>query len=125
MELLLTREQAGGMLGGVKFQLTAKARLTPEESDAVKKYKMGNTILWEKTNDGPKSDSITSLLAHRFMVARVQVSDLVDGKTIEAKDILEILSAEEQLKKAAEMFHRMLTAAATFGGETVHKFSVE
>ncbi len=37
MELLLTREQAGGMLGGVKFQLTAKARLTPEESDAVKK----------------------------------------------------------------------------------------
>lgn len=123
MELLLTREQAGGMLGGIKFQLTAKAKLTNEESAAVKKYKMAETILYEKSTQGPDSSSFMSLARHRFMVPRIQVRDLVDGKMIETKDILEILDAEEQLKDAAKGFHRMLRAAASFGGETVHTFS--
>lgn len=125
MELLLTRGQSGGMLGGIKFQLTAKARLTSDESGAVKKYKMGDTILYEKETDGPNPGSFLSLAKHRFMVPRIQVRDLVDGKTLETKDILEIVDAEEQLKVAAKNFHRMLTAAATFGGETVHTFSAE
>lgn len=125
MELLLTREQAGGMLGGIKFQLTAKAKLEQHESDAVKKYKMADTILYEKQGERPDASSFMSLARHRFMVPRIQVRDLVDGKTIETKDILEIIDAEEQLKDAAKNFHRMLTAASTFGGETVHTFANE
>lgn len=125
MELLLTREQAGGMLGGIKFQLTAKAKLEQHESEAVKKYKMADTILYEKQGERPDASSFMSLARHRFMVPRIQVRDLVDGKTIETKDILEIIDAEEQLKDAAKNFHRMLTAASTFGGETVHTFANE
>ena len=123
MELLLTRDQSGGMLGGVKFQLTAKAKLSEAESAAVKKYKMGDTILYEKQGERPDAGSFLSLARHRFMVPRIQVRDLVDGKSIETKDILEILDAEEQLKEAANAFHRMLNAASTFGGETVHTFT--
>ncbi len=123
MELLLTRDQKGGLMGGIKFQLTARAQLTPDESEAVKKYKMGDTVLWEKPNDGPNIQSVTSILKHRFLVPRVQVFDLINGKTIEAKDIVEILDAEEQLLSAANLFHKMLTAAKSFGGETVHQFS--
>ena len=125
MELLLTREQAGGMLGGVKFQLTAKAKLSDDESAAVKKYKMGDTILYEKQSDKPDPNSFLSLARHRFTVPRIQVRDLVDGKTIETKDILEILDAEEQLTDAAKAFHKMLRAASKFGGETALAFADE
>jgi hypothetical protein len=125
MELLLTREQKGGLMGGIKFQLTAKARLNADEADAVKKYKLGDLILYEKATAGPNPNSILSLAAHRFMVPRIQVRDLVDGKTIETKDITEMMDAEVQIKAAAEGFHRMLTTAATFGGETVHTFTAE
>lgn len=125
MELLLTRDQVGGMMGGIKFQLIAKAKLSDEETAAVKKYKMGDVILYEKQGQGPDPSSFLSLARHRFMVPRIQVQDLIWGKTIEAKDILEILDAEEQLKSAAQAFHRMLRAASTFGGETAHTFADE
>lgn len=125
MELLLTREQAGGMLGGIKFQLTAKARLSDDESAAVKKYKMGETILYEKDAAAPDPRSFLSLARHRFTVPRIQVRDLVEGKTIETKDIAEIMDAEAQIKDAAKVFHFMLKSAASFGGETVHTFTDE
>ncbi len=125
MELLLRRDQKSGMMGGIKFLLTAKARLTDEESRAVKEYKMGDIILYEQASSGPNLTSVTSVLKHRYMVPRVQVSDLVNGKTIETKDICEVMGAEEQIMEAAGIFHKMLTAARTFGGETVHTFAVE
>lgn len=125
MELLLTRDQKSGLMGGIKFQLTAKAQLTPEEAEAVKKYKMNDTILYEKASERPDPNSFMSLAAHRLSVPRVDVGDLIRGKTIEAKDILEIIDAEQQLKVAGKNFHMMLMAAATFGGETVHTFTVD
>lgn len=125
MELLLKRDQASGMLGGIKFQLTARAKLSDEESAAVKKYKMSSTILYEKQGERPDAGSFMSLARHRFLVPRIDVNDLVNGKTVEAKDILEIIDAEEQLKDAAQAFHKMLRAASTFGGETVHTFATE
>lgn len=125
MELLLTRDQAGGLLGGIKFQLTAKAKLSDEEASAVKKYKMGDTILYEKQGDRPDPSSFMSLGRHRFTVPRIQVRDLVDGKTVETKDILEILDAEQQIMESAKAFSKMLRAASSFGGETAHTFADE
>lgn len=123
MELLLQRDQKAGLMGGTKFLLTATARLTPEEQDAVKRYKLGDTVLYEKPNGGPDTRSTMSMLAYRFTVPRIQVSDLVAGKTIETKDAVEILDAESQLLEAAKIFHKILTAAKSFGGETVHTFA--
>ena len=125
MELLLKRDQASGAFGGVKFQLTAKARLSGEESAAVKKYQMGETILYEKDTAPPDPKSFLSLARHRFTVPRIQVRDLVNGKTIETKDVAEIMDAEAQIKDAAKVFHFMLKSAASFGGETVHTFTDE
>lgn len=123
MELLLTRDQKSGLMGGPKFLLTAKARLTSEEADAVRKYKLSDTLLYEKPTDGPNMNSTLSMLAYRFTVPRIQVHDLVNGKTIETKDVVEVLDAEQQILKAAEVFHKILTAAKSFGGETVHTFA--
>lgn len=124
MELLLSRDQKKGMLGmgAVKFILEARARLTDDEAAAVKKYKMGGTILYEKPNDGFNPRSLSSILSHRFLVPRVSVDDLVGGKSVECSDVIDILAAEDQLKDAAKVFHTMLTAAASFGGEEVITF---
>lgn len=125
MELLLTRDQQDGMIGGVRFLLTAKARLSESEAEAVERYAMGTTILYEKPTAAPNPKSVMSLLKHRFLVPRIKVQDLVHGKTIEAKSILAIIAVEEELLRAAESFHRMLMTASTFGGETVHTFKGE
>lgn len=125
MELLLKKEQKSGIMGGSKFQLTAKAKLTNEEQEAIRKYKLGDTTLYEKPNDGPNMNSTMSMLAYRFTVPRISVNDLVAGKSIEAKDVVEILDAESQLVKAAEVFHQVLSATSTFGSETVHTFTAQ
>lgn len=125
MQLLIRRDQTAGLMGGIKFQLTAKASLDANEEAAVRKYKLGDTILYEKPTAAPDPGSAWSLLKHRFAVPRVVVNDLVAGKTIEAKDILDIMAAEEQLKEAARSFHLMLNAAAGFGGEVVHTFDAQ
>jgi hypothetical protein len=39
MKLLITRDQAEGLLGGVNFELRAKVQLTNEEAELVKKDK--------------------------------------------------------------------------------------
>ncbi len=121
MELLIRRDQSSGLLGGVKFQLSVRASLTNEELAAVKKYKMNGTTLYDASPDS-RSGSVTSILINSFTVPRIEVKDLVEGKTIEVNSIMDVLSAEEQVKAAAKGFHNMLKAAATFGGETVHTF---
>jgi hypothetical protein len=49
----------------------------------------------------------------------IQVKELVDGKTIECKDIMEMLAAEDQVREAAQNFVIMLRSAMGFGGEEV------
>lgn len=124
MELLLSRDQKKGMmgLGAIKFVLEAKARLTDDEAAAVKKYKMGSSIVYEKPNDGFNPRSLTSVLSHRFLVPRITVDELVTGKSIECADIVDILAAEDQIREAGKTFHAILSAARSFGGEEVVQF---
>ena len=49
----------------------------------------------------------------------VSVNDLVQGKRIECKSILEMLAVEDQIKEAALTFKQVLNAASHFGGEEV------
>jgi len=44
MKLFINRDQAKGLLGGVKFQLSARTELTKEEADLVKKYKADKEV---------------------------------------------------------------------------------
>lgn len=123
MELLVQRSQKGGMMGGVKFVLQATVKLSDIESSYVKKYKMSDVLLYEKGSEKIVSASGTmSLIAARLSQLRVTVADLVSGKTIEGKDIIDIMAAEGQIKEAVEMFHKMLTAASGFEGEEVIRY---
>lgn len=120
MELLLRRSQKGGMIGSVKFILEASVRLTDAEAGYVKKYKMSDIILYEKGLDKvAQASGAMSVLAARMMLFKVTVDDLVKGKTIEGKDIVDIMAAQDQIKEAMGAFRSMLHAAAGFEGEEV------
>ena len=124
MKLLLRRDQrAGGMLGGkMIFVLHVRADIGPEERAAITKYKLGDSILYTRQRVQLEEESVKGVakafLKHMLNLT-VQVKDLVEGKTIECKDILEMLAVEEQLKEAGEAFMAMLRAAVRFGGEEV------
>lgn len=124
MKLLLRRDQKSGMLGvgKITFTLAVRAELTDEEQNNIKKYKLGDTMLYEKMTLADKGSGllgVASRLAFKMMNLTVSVNDLSDGKKIDCKDIVEMLAVEDQIKEAAQTFKNVLEAAASFGGEEV------
>lgn len=123
MKLLLRRNQKAGLLGGkITFTLTVRADLSSEEREAIKKYRLGDTMLYAREWLNVEEASFKGL-AHFYlrhaMNLTIQAKDLADGKIIDCKDILEMLAAEAQVKEAAQAFSVMLQAAKHFGGEEV------
>lgn len=126
MKLLLRRDQKSGMLGvgKITFTLDVRAELTEEEKSHIKKYKLGETMLYERDKivGGSGLLGIASRLALKMLNLSISVNDLANGKQVECKDIVEMLAVEEQIKEACETFKAVLTAAAHFGGEEVIEF---
>ncbi len=54
-----------------------------------------------------------------MMNLSITVQDLLGGKRVDCKDIVEMLAVEEQIKTACQTFKQVLDAAAHFGGEEV------
>lgn len=122
MKLLLRREQKSGFTGKVTFTLAVRAELSEEEKSNIKKYKLAETMLYERdkmTDGGSGLLGLASRMAFKMLNISVSVKDLADGKTIEVKDIVEMLAVEDQIKEACQTFKAVLTAAAHFGGEEV------
>lgn len=124
MKLLLRRNQkSGGLLGNkITFTLDVRAQLTDEEKANIQKYKLGETVLYTRmvmTDKGSGLIGAASRLAFKAINLSVEVNDLANGKTIDCKDIVEMLAIEEQVKEAAQNFKNVLTAASTFGGEEI------
>jgi hypothetical protein len=122
MKLLLRRDQKSGLMGGVTFQLDVRADLSDLEKRNISKYKLGKTVLYtrgELVDKGSGLLGLASRLAFKAMNISVSVNDLVDGKRVECKDIVEMLAVEGQIREAAVTFRQVLEAAAHFGGEEV------
>jgi len=120
MQLILRRNQKSSFTGSVTFQLEVRADLTPEERSAVSTYKLGKSVLYEKNTMIDKGSGLlgaASRLAFKLMNISVSVDDLVNGKRIDCKDIVEMLAVEDQIKEAATTFKQVLHAATHFGGE--------
>jgi hypothetical protein len=125
MKLLLRRDQKKSLTGKMIFTLDARAELTPEERDAVQKYKMGDTLLYEKLRLVERGSGLLgffSRFAFRAQNVRITVNDLVHGKHLECRDIVEMRGVEEQIKEASETFKAVLETAAHFGGEEVIEY---
>lgn len=139
MKLQLRRDQKAGLLGKIAFTLDIRAQLSPEEQAHIKKYKLGDTILYQR--DSPKDTgpvqyqsnvwkalgTFTRLMGavfkYRVLNLTIQVKDLEDGKRIEVKDIMEMLAVEAQIKEAAHTFKQILDVSAHFGGEEIIEIS--
>jgi len=108
-------------MGKIAFVLAVRAEVTDEEKANIKKYKLGETMLYERDKivGGSGLIGLASRVAFKMMNLTVSVNDLSGGKQIECKDIVEMLAVEEQIKDACHTFQAVLTAAATFGGEEV------
>jgi hypothetical protein len=122
MKLLLRRSQKPGVLGKVKFTLTVRAELTDDEKTAIRAYRFGRVLLYERRPFGRRILSWLNVLAyirHWLMNLTITVSDLECGKRIECKDILHMLSVEAEIKEAAATFKAILESARHFGGEEV------
>lgn len=122
MKLLLRRDQKTGMMGKIIFTVSVRAELTDEEKANIKKYKLGDTMLYERAkivDPGSGLIGLASRVAFKMINLTISVNDLEKGKTVECKDIVEMIAVEEQIKEAAQTFHNVLGAASTFGGEEV------
>ena len=122
MKLLLRRDQRAGMIGKIIFTLDIRSELSDEERNAISKYKLGDTVLYEKNtlvDQGSGLLGLASRMAFKAMNLSVNVKDLAGGKRIECKDIVEMLAVEDQIKEAARTFNAVLAAATHFGGEEV------
>lgn len=124
MKLLLRRDQKSGMMGigKIAFVLEVRAELSDEEKSNIKKYKLGDTMLYERETIVDKGSGLLGLasrVAFKMRNITVSVDDLEKGKKVECKDIVEMVAVEEQVKEAAKTFKEVLTAAASFGGEEV------
>jgi hypothetical protein len=108
-------------MGKVIFILTVRADIPQDERDAIVKYKLGDCMLYQREPNPvePSMGGIAKATFKHMMNLTVKAKELVDGKTIECKDILEMLAVEEQLKQAGNTFSYMLHAAMNFGGEEV------
>lgn len=122
MKLLLRRNQRAGLIGKMIFTLEVRADLSQDEQAAISKYKLGDTVLYEKdtiADPGSGLLGLASRLAFRAMNISVSVKDLAGGKKLECKDVVEMLAVEDQVKEAAKTFNAVLNAAKHFGGEEV------
>ena len=125
VELLLSKSQKSGLMGGITFVLNVRAKLTDEETELVRRYKLGKILVYEKL---PVSDAVASMSGGRaFLTAvaskafklQMMVDNLVGGRMVECKDIGEMIAAHEQIEQAAENFYNLLMASKNFEGEEV------
>ena len=122
MKLLLTRDQRSALIGSRPvFTLVVRADLDPTDRSAIDKYKLADTELYasHEISGGSGLLGLASRFAYKAMSITVTVKDLVNGKKIECKDIVEMLAGEEQIKEAARTVAQVLAAASQFGGEEV------
>lgn len=114
MKLYISKKQAAGMLGGIKFELSARVDLTPEESGLVAKYKAHKEVLLKK--------QISIPLTGRALVINLTIGSLTNGQTFKCDDIAEVLEYERNVKESCENFKTYLAVMKNFGGEEVYEY---
>jgi hypothetical protein len=125
LQLKIRRSQVKGLTGGVQFNVHFIAELSPDAHQAVAHYRFGRTVLYQKPLELKLSFNVFVALWRMFWLwitrARWQitVNDLVKGRSVKCKDILEVLQVEQDVRTASELFADILRTASWFGGEEV------
>ena len=115
MKLYLTKDQAKGLLGGTKFELSAKVELTNDESSLVSKYKADKEVLLQKQIKIPFTD--------KAVILDINIGGLVNGQSFKCKDIADVLEYEKNIKEACENFKNYIEVMRHFGGKDVIEYN--
>ncbi len=125
IRLKIRRSQAQKLVGGVAFHVHFIAELSPDAQKAVEHYRFSKTVLYQKPLELKVTFYVLVALwrALWLWITRsrwqITVNDLIKGRTVKCKDILEVLEVEKDVRIAAELFADILRAASWFGGEEV------
>jgi hypothetical protein len=111
MRLQIIRNQAKGMLGGVKFELQARVQLTREEAELISKYRADREVLLKKEIKIP--------LTGRALILDITIGSLTAGQTFKCNDIAEILEYEKNVRESCEAFKHYIEVMENFGGEEI------
>ncbi len=111
MKLIIKKDQAKKLMGGISFELHAKVGLTDEERSLVSKYKADKEVLLKKEIKIP--------FTGRAITLDITIGSLMIGQTFKCNDIGEILESENNVKKSCESFKNYIEVMGAFGGEEV------
>ncbi|MCC8977576.1 hypothetical protein [Bradyrhizobium acaciae] len=120
MFLILRRDQRRSLTGKVIFRLDVHAEIEPAEMKCIEHYRLKSTVLYTKhivVERGRGLLGLISRLLFRALNISISVGDLVHGKRVECRSIIEMLAVEDQVREAAKTFKLVLNAATHFGGE--------
>ncbi len=124
MKLKIKRSQKEGMMGGVTFALDVLADLTDEEAGLVRRYKLGSSVVYssEAANENfaraqaGSASGLGALVMDRLTKRFLTIGNLVSGQHIECKDLVEVITVEEQVRIACQNLSGFLDVARTFNG---------
>jgi hypothetical protein len=123
MHLLLRRSHRTGWPSGkVIYGLDILAHFTPAEVQAVARYRLAGTRLYQRMEVADRGSGLLGVLfryTFRATNLKVTVRDLVSGKRVEVDDLLEILALEDQIRISAHTFKEVLRAAVNFDGRDI------
>lgn len=120
-----SQRMSGLMSKSAVFSLEARVDITDEEVDHIRKYKMGQEIVYkkERVSASNGNDDTWTGLARNFAsyatALTIRIDDLIKGTKIECKDIMEMMAVENQVVEACQTFKSILQSAAYFEGEEV------
>lgn len=123
MELILKREQASKMLGGVKFELSARVELKSKEQDVIKKYQADRWVLHSRkpslAQAGLEVGSVAQAIGGKLfkVFSDITIGKLTSGVSFTCDNINDVLDHEDKIKEACATFYTYLVAMQNFGGE--------
>ena len=114
MKLFIVKDQAKGFLGGVKFEMTGRVELTPDEVALVRRYKVEKEVLLQKEIKIP--------FTGKAVILNLTIGSLMEGQHFKCADFAEIVAYEDNLKVSCQNFSAYLELMRNFGGEEVIEF---
>ncbi|MEQ8694457.1 MAG: hypothetical protein RIC85_03915 [Gammaproteobacteria bacterium] len=124
MKLIIERGQRTGGLMTKKavFFITVRADISQVERERINQYKLADIELYASGEIVDRGSGLLGLASRMVMKAQIKtmlVRDLVEGKSFESDNIIEIISIEDTIMAAAKNFKEILDVSATFGGRVV------
>lgn len=135
MQLILRRSQktSGLLTKTVSFILDARAELKPEEAAAVRKYALGDQVLYASSKARAHAENAMSVdptsgmgflkgmasIAMAKLALTITVDSLTKGHHIECKDLDELLGAEAAIQNACQAIRGYMEIAQTFDGREI------